>query len=171
MIRSIPRSIKYYTLRIKRLRGNPKALAGGIAIGVLIGLSPTIPLHTVLIVALGLATRSSILAGILVSWLICNPITFFPIYYIAVLVGNYLTPYELNLERVEVLVDQITTGGSLENSMTIIFSLGAETIVVLLVGGFVFALPFSFLSYYLAMPFFKRRQEVKESKYHAKNIV
>lgn len=171
LIYSIPRSIRYYILRIKRLHGNPKALAGGIAIGVLIGLSPTIPLHTVLIVALGLATRTSILAGILVSWLICNPITFFPIYYIAVIVGNHLTPYELSLERVRGLVDQIATGSSLETSMTIIFSLGTEAIVVLLVGGFVFALPFSFLSYYLAMPFFKRRQETKEAKKLAKNIV
>ena len=40
-------------------------------------------------------------------------------------------------------------------------SLGLETIVVLLVGGFIFSLPFSFLSYYLAVPFFRKRQEKK----------
>ncbi len=171
IIDSISRSIRYYIIRIKRLSGNPKALAGGIAIGVFVGLSPTIPLHTALIVALALATRTSVLAGILVSWLICNPVTFFPIYYIAVHLGNHLTPYELNFDRVQLLLNEITSGGGLHATLNIILSLGLEAIIVLLVGGFVFALPFSFLSYYLAIPFFKRRQEAKEARIRAKELL
>jgi uncharacterized protein (DUF2062 family) len=167
-VSSIRRIFRYYFIRIKRLSGNPRALAGGIAIGVFIGLSPTIPLHTALIVSLALATRTSVIAGILVSWIICNPVTFFPIYYIAVLLGNHLTPYELNFERIQVLLAQITSGGSFQTTLSIILSLGIEAIIVLLVGGFVFALPFSFLSYYLAMPFFKKRQEARETKIRAK---
>jgi uncharacterized protein (DUF2062 family) len=161
-LNSIKRFIRYNIIRIKRLSGNPRALAGGIAIGVLIGLTPTIPLHTPLILALALFTRTSVLAGIIVSWLVCNPLTFFPIYYIAVLLGNHLTPYEINFQRIQLLLNHLTDGSSFQASFGVLTALGFESLIVLLVGGFVFALPFSFLSYYLAVPFFIKRQEKKK---------
>ncbi|PHR29054.1 MAG: hypothetical protein COA36_05070 [Desulfotalea sp.] len=160
-LHSIKRFIRYNLIRIKRLSGDPRALAGGIAIGVLIGLSPTMPLHTPLIIILALATRTSVLAGIIVSWLVCNPLTFFPIYYISVILGNYLTPYEINIQMVQQLLTQLTEGGGFQASINTLASLGLEAIIVLLVGGFVFSLPFSFLSYYLAIPFFEKRQQRK----------
>ena len=159
----IYRFFKYNLIRIKRLSGNPRALAGGIAIGVLIGLSPTMPLHTPLIISLALITRTSVVAGVIVSWLVCNPLTFFPIYYIAVLLGNQLTPYEINYQKMQLLLSQLTEAGGFQASLSIVAALGFETIVVLLVGGFVFSLPFSFLSYYLAIPFFKKRQKKKQN--------
>lgn len=161
-LNTIKRFIRYNLLRIKRLSGNPRALAGGIAIGVFIGLSPTVPLHTALIVSLALITRTSVLAGIIVSWLVCNPITFFPIYYISVLLGNHLTPYEINYQRIQLLLSQLTDGSGFQASLGVLSALGIESLIVLLVGGFVFSLPFSFLSYYLAIPFFTKRQEKKK---------
>ncbi len=158
-ITGIRRFIRYNLIRIQRLRGTPRAIAGGIAIGVLIGLSPTLPLHTPLIIALALLTRTSVLAGVIVSWLVCNPLTFFPIYYASVRIGNYLTPYHISFEKIQLLIDKLTHGGGFGESLDIIMALGTETIIVLLVGGFVFALPFSFLSYYLAVPFFRKRQK------------
>ena len=161
-LNSIKRFIRYNIIRIKRLSGNPRALAGGIAIGVLIGLTPTIPLHTPLILALALFTRTSVVAGIIVSWLVCNPLTFIPIYYISVLLGNHLTPYEINFQRIQLLLNHLTDGSSFQASLGLLTALGFESLIVLLVGGFVFALPFSFLSYYLAVPFFIKRQEKKK---------
>jgi len=164
-LNTIKRFIRYNMIRIKRLSGNPRALAGGIAIGVLIGLTPTIPLHTPLILALALITRTSVLAGIIISWLVCNPLTFFPIYYIAVLLGNHLTPYEINYQRIQVLLNHLTDGSGFQASLGVLTALGFESLIVLLVGGFVFSLPFAFLSYYLAVPFFIKRQEKKKKKF------
>lgn len=161
-LHTIKRVVRYNLIRIKRLSGNPHALAGGVAIGVFVGLSPTVPLHTTLIVSLALVTRTSVLAGIIVSWLVCNPLTFFPIYYISVLLGNHLTPYEINYQRIQLLLSQLTDGSGFHASLSILSSLGIESIIVLLVGGFVFSLPFSFLSYYLAVPFFTKRQGRKK---------
>lgn len=158
-INTIKRFTRYNLIRIKRLSGNPRALAGGVAIGVFIGLTPTIPLHTALIVSLALITRTSVLAGVIVSWLVCNPLTFFPIYYISVLLGNHLTPYEINYQRIQHLLNQLTDGSGFQASLSVLTALGIESIIVLLVGGLVFSLPFSFLSYYLAVPFFTKRQE------------
>ena len=38
---------KYYYLKFIRLKGDPRSLALGTAIGVFVGLTPTIPLHTI----------------------------------------------------------------------------------------------------------------------------
>lgn len=155
----IHRFIRYNIIRIKRLRGNPRAIAGGIAIGVLIGLSPTVPFHTPLIIGLALLTRSSILAAISVSWLVCNPLTFFPIYYISAQIGNHITPYEINIAKLQLLVDKISGGMGFHESLQMITSLGGEAVIVLLAGGFVFSLPFAFLSYYLAQQFYSKREQ------------
>jgi len=158
------RFLKYYFIKFKRLQGSPQALAGGTAIGVLVGLTPTIPLHTVLIVFLSLLTRTSTLAGIIISWIVCNPLTYLPIYYLSALVGNYLTPYELNLQMVRSSLEQAMAGGGIENTLHVLVQSGYETLVVLGVGGFCFALPFAIISYYLALKFFVQIQKKRMQK-------
>lgn len=153
------RSIKYYYYRFKRLQGNPHALAGGTAIGVFIGLTPTIPFHTILIVFLSLITRTSAVAGISISWLVSNPLTYLPIYYISALVGNYLTPYELNLNIIQSRLEQAMDDGIFQNLLAILLVSGYEALIVLIVGGFCFALPFGILSYYLSLKFFMHIQK------------
>lgn len=154
---------KYYYRRVQRLKGNPYALAGGFAIGVFIGITPTIPLHTVAILALTLATRTSTLAGILSSWIVCNPLTYFPIYYFSLVLGNMVTPYHLNWDKIKSTLDILLSPESLSQSMHVVMGLGYEAAAVLLVGGCILAIPFTIASYYISLRFFfaihKRRLE------------
>ncbi|MGW8195861.1 MAG: DUF2062 domain-containing protein [Desulforhopalus sp.] len=155
---------KYYFTRLKRLRGSPKALAGGIAIGVFVGLTPTIPFHTVLIIAFALMTRMSVIAGIIVSWLVCNPLTYLPIYYLSAKIGNYVTPYDFNLEKVKTLLDHVHGADSLSESLKYVFASGYEALVVMIVGGVCLGLPCAVASYYLALRFFVRLQKKRIAK-------
>ncbi len=155
---------KYYFLKLKRLRGSPRALAGGTAIGVFIGLTPTMPLHTLLIVFLALLTRTSAVAGIIISWLVCNPLTYLPIYYFSAVIGNYVTPYELNLEKVQTILNQLLAAGSFQKSLTIVMELGYEALAVMIAGGFCLALPVATVSYYLALSFFTGIQKKRQKK-------
>lgn len=155
------RTLKYYYLKFKRLNGNPRALAGGTAIGVFVGLTPTVPLHTPLIILLTLATKTSVVAAILVSWVVFNPLTLFPIYYVSVLIGNYLTPYEINFARLRGILDTVNSDENFFSILHRLLNLGYETIVVLFVGGFVFSLPFALISYYCALTFFTYRESKK----------
>jgi len=87
---------KYYD-RFLSLKGEPRAIAMGVAIGVFVGVTPTIPLHTALIVLIGLTFRQNISAGYLGSWLISNPVTI-PFLYVAeyrlgkCLLGDHASP-------------------------------------------------------------------------------
>jgi uncharacterized protein (DUF2062 family) len=149
---------RYYYLRFTRLKGNPNSLAMGTAIGVFIGISPTIPLHTVLILGITIATRTSTIAGIISSWLVCNPLTYIPIYYFSMLLGNLVTPYELNWQRIKNLIETLTSHQSFSHSLKEILSLGYEAIIVMVIGGIVLALPFTIASYYSSLHLFLKIQ-------------
>jgi len=158
------RYLKYYFLKFKRLQGSPQALAGGTAIGVLVGLTPTIPFHTVLIVFFSLVSRTSTLAGIIVSWIVCNPLTYLPIYYLSALIGNHLTPYELNLNNVQNALENAMAGDGIQHALNVLLQSGYEAMVVMGVGGLCLALPFAIISYYLALYFFMQIQKKRMKK-------
>lgn len=168
----ISRVSRYYYLRFLRLKGDPKELALGTALGVLIGLSPTMPLHTITLLVLTVITRSSFLAGMIASFAVCNPLTYIPIYYFSMVVGNLVTPYELSWEKIKFALDTLLTSDDFRQSLGVLADLGIEAIIVLVTGGFVFALPFTIASYYLSLNFFiklrrKRRERQKLSKKHS----
>jgi hypothetical protein len=156
---------KLYYLKFLRLKGDPHSLALGTAIGIFIGITPTMPLHTILIVLATLATRSSTIAGILASFLVCNPITYVPQYYLSTIVGNALTPYELTWARIKEVLELLLQHPGLSQSMKIVASLGYEAVIVLLVGGVVLALPFAVLSYFLSFRFFVKIREKRRQKH------
>ncbi len=152
------RLVRYYYLKFLRLQGDPKSIARGVAIGIFIGITPTIPLHTVLILAFCLLFRASKVAGILSSIIVSNPLTFFIQYYLSWLVGTALFPGLLSWQRLQEVMQVLSSGGSgfgaFKSSLSAISSLGFDAITVLVVGGSLLALPFTALSYYYSLKFF-----------------
>ncbi len=161
----ITRLSKYFYLKFIRLKGEPHSLALGTAIGVFVGLTPTMPLHTVIILGATMTTRSSAIAGIISSWIVCNPLTYFPIYYFSMIIGNFVTPYELNWQRIQHSMNALTSHQGFLESFHEIAGLGFETIVVMLIGGLVLALPFTIASYYSSLHLFRRIRERRLKKH------
>lgn len=159
------RTFKFYLIKLKRLQGNPQALAGGTAIGVLIGLTPTMPFHTLLIFFLTLISRTSTIAGIIVSWIVCNPLTYLPIYYLSAVIGNRVTPYTLNVRRVQQTLEQIIASAGIKESVSILLDSGFEAIAVMVAGGFLMALPVAVISYYFSLRFFVHIQQRRLKKH------
>ncbi|MCX5874811.1 MAG: DUF2062 domain-containing protein, partial [Deltaproteobacteria bacterium] len=69
------RAAKYYYLKFLRLQGDPHSLALGVAIGLFVGITPTIPLHSALIIILAWPLRGNILAALIAATAISNPLT------------------------------------------------------------------------------------------------
>jgi hypothetical protein len=145
---NIARTGKYYFLKLLRLRGTPHSIAMGAAIGVFIGLTPTIPFHTIMILAITVLTRTSLIAAIITSLLVCNPLTYIGIYYFSLRLGNLVTPFTLNWEKIKSVLDVVLSDGSLETRIKPLLSLGYESTILMMAGGIVLALPFAVLSYY-----------------------
>jgi len=72
--------------KIKRLQGNPHYIAMGMAIGVFVGVTPTIPFHTALAIVLAFVLRGSKPAAAIGVW-IANPLTIPLLYYSSYRVG------------------------------------------------------------------------------------
>ncbi|MDO8957050.1 MAG: DUF2062 domain-containing protein, partial [Deltaproteobacteria bacterium] len=84
------RNLRFLYLRLLRLKGKPQEVAGGVAIGVFVGMTPTVPLHTVLAVLIALILKKSKLAAALGVW-VANPFFLPFIYLLDYKVGQVLT--------------------------------------------------------------------------------
>jgi len=157
------RTARYYYLKFIRLKGDPRILARGIAIGTFIGLTPTIPFHTVLALCLSFLLRGSKVAALLVTVIVSNPFTFFLQYYISWQIGNRLLPGKHSWQDVSELINLIAGGADYRETFSALSHVGINSLTVLIGGGIVLAMPFTIAFYYLSYQFFctmrKRRLE------------
>jgi uncharacterized protein (DUF2062 family) len=123
--------------RFISLKGEPAHIAAGLAIGVFVGVTPTIPFHTAIIVLIGLLFRRNITAGYLGAWIISNPLTV-PLLYVAQYeLGRFL----LGMERSRFELPDYT--------LRSITALGWEILLPLLTGGILMAPFFAVPAYFV----------------------
>jgi uncharacterized protein (DUF2062 family) len=162
------RAARYYYLRFIRLKGHPSVLARGVAVGTFIGITPTIPFHTILALILAFVLRGSKIAALLSTFIVSNPITFLPQYYLSWQIGNWLLPGKHSWEDVSELIKLIGSGAKFSETLTALSHVGLNSLSVLIGGGIVLAIPFTIGFYYLSYKFFcsirKRRLEKQKLK-------
>lgn len=159
------RFFKYFYLKFLRLKGDPQSLAGGIAIGVFLGIVPIMPIQTILVVLTTVVTRTSTIAAVLSSFLVANPLTYVPQYYFSTMIGNALTPYDLTWGRIKEAMDLMSHDPGFYKSLMILVELGYESVIVIVVGGMVLAIPFTIASYYISLPVFQKIKKRREQKH------
>ena len=142
-------------LKFRQLQGTPASLAKGTAVGVFIGIAPLMPFKSLLIVLITVATGSSSIAAFFICTIICNPLTYVPLYYSAWLVGNLTLPGRVSWEILKSAVDRVQQAGFVD-ALTLTGQMGLDAGMVLLVGGCILALPLTFFSYLVALRFFYR---------------
>ncbi len=158
------RAARYYYLKFIRLKGHPSVLARGVAVGTFIGITPTIPFHTVLALIIAFILRGSKVAALLSTIIVSNPITILPQYYFSWQIGNWLTPGEHSWEEVSGLIDAIINGGKFRETLAALGEVGIDSLIILLAGGIVLALPFTIAFYCLSYHFFKSIQKKRLEK-------
>jgi len=167
MLTKPKRTARFYYLKFIRLRGEPRYLARGVALGVFIGITPTIPLHTILILALAFILRTSKVSALLASFVVSNPLTIFFQYFFSWRVGKLLFPGNLSWERIHGVLRSIEDGSGFMATIHHIAGLGAKAIAAMLVGGCLLALPFAIAGYFISLNIFQkieaRRQKRRES--------
>lgn len=128
---------KAFYERFISLKGEPKTIAIGMAIGVFIGVTPTIPFHTALIVVLCLIFRQNIASAILGSWIISNPLTI-PFFYVS---EYHLGRYLLRSDHFRIVFT--------DYSVWSVVSMGWRVAVPLLTGGVIVAFFFALFAYFI----------------------
>jgi uncharacterized protein (DUF2062 family) len=146
---SVKQKIKDFVVQARQLQGDPHSIATGMAIGVFIGVTPTIPLHTVLAVALAFIFRCSKLAAIIGVW-VGNPITI-PFFYL----GSY---------QLGAFLFNISTPFNPDHiSINQLMELGLEIAVAMNIGGVLLGIPFGVAAYFVTLKAFKSMRERKRN--------
>jgi uncharacterized protein (DUF2062 family) len=148
---ALRRVLRYHWLKFLRLQEDPRKLAWGMAIGVFIGITPTIPFHMVAALTLAALLRlSPVIAFIGIQ--IGNPLTVAPIYVTAYKVGQFL------LYRGKPLVFPETF--SFKAWICVLWQGG----LALQVGGVIIAIPPAIVAYFLTLWIAQRLQRRKAEK-------
>lgn len=126
--------------RTKKLQGDPHYIAVGMAIGVFVAITPTIPFHTVIALALAFILRGSKAAAAIAVW-VSNPVTI-PIFYVgSYKVGNFILgnsiPFDPKYE-----------------SLSELAKLGLDATIAIVVGGVLLAIVPGIAAYFITRKIF-----------------
>jgi hypothetical protein len=157
------RTMRYQWLRLLRLRGDPLVLARGVAIGIFVGLTPTIPFHTVLIIFFCAVGRGNLVAGIIVSFLVSNPLTIPLHYYLSWKVGTILTGSSLSWETVKNFMD-LDYDLNMFEAVKLLYINSFRSMLSILLGGIVFALPLAIAAYFSALFLYRKRRKGRNNR-------
>ena len=135
---ALRRVLRYHWLKFLRLQEDPRKLAWGMALGVFIGITPTIPFHMVGALTLAALFRISPVTAF-IGIQIGNPLTVVPIYIAAYKVGQFL------LHRGKPLMFPETF--SFKAWISVLWQGG----VALQVGGVILAIPPAIVAYFLTL--------------------
>jgi uncharacterized protein (DUF2062 family) len=121
--------------RVNKLEGDPHFVAMGLAIGVFISITPTIPFHTLLAVFLAIIFRGSKAAAALGVWF-SNPVTAPIFYWGSYKLGMYLlgnpAPFDIKYESILELLD-----------------LGIDVTIAMIAGGIILGILPGIASYFI----------------------
>ena len=167
MLKRFARWFRLHSLRFTRLRAPVDTLARGAVLGTVTAIIPTVPVTSILVILLAKPCRANLPAALIVSYLVCNPITVFPEYYLAWRVGDLVFPGELRWEHIRGLLHKLEAGSFTED-IKIVGTLGWETIKVMLTGGALLSIPFGAVAYFAAYGFFERLRERRQRRQNAR---
>jgi uncharacterized protein (DUF2062 family) len=161
------RAARYYYLKLLRLQGDPETLARGVAIGIFVGVTPTLPLHTILTIFCAYLLRGNSIAALIATVTVSNPLTLIPQYYLCWKVGNWLLPGRLSWQKIQELMAGIHSNPGFAESLRALGQLSYEAITVLMVGGAIMALPLALIAY----PLFRKLFAAIRKKRHHKHVL
>ncbi len=140
--------------RFLKIRGNPREIALGFALGLLIAMTPFMGLHTIVAVAVAALFKWNKISAAISVW-ITNAVTAPIVYPITYLVGARIMGIEKAFNLKEL------------NSLAAVHDLILQTpeiVWAMMVGGMVLGLPLAVIGYYVSFSITSRYQEEIKAK-------
>ena len=158
MLKRFARWFRLHSLRFTRLRAPVETLARGAVLGTVTAIIPTVPVTSILVILLAKPCRANLPAALIVSYLVCNPLTVAPEYYLVWRIGDLVFPGELRWEHIRELLRSLEANSFMED-LKVLGALGWGTVKVMLTGGVLLSIPFGAVAYFAAYGFFERTRE------------
>jgi len=133
-------NVREFIERAKKLQGDPHYLAMGMAIGVFVSITPTIPFHTVLAIALAFILKGSKPAAAIGVWF-CNPITIPLFYFGSYQAGMFILGKSMPID-------------SKYKSISELLELGMDVTVAMIFGGVILGIIPGIMAYFITRKIF-----------------
>ena len=146
---NLRKKIQHFITRFKQLNGDPHYVALGMAIGVFISVTPTIPFHTVIALALAFILRGSKAAAAIGVWF-SNPVTI-PLFY----KGSYDV-------GVSILGNSAPFSTEYESILELL-KLGADVTIAMITGGIILGILPGIAAYFITRRIFIKLRLRKKS--------
>lgn len=168
--------------QFKTLNGDPHYVAMGMAIGVFIAITPTIPFHTVLAIGLAVIFKGSKPAAIVGVW-VSNPVTVVFLYVACYKAGHLFFPNAPDaLASIQTLIHHLESDVPFSEkmgSLNAFISTQVKTFMIMNLGGLILGIPVGVVSYFITRSFFTRvrrqkkmsRKDQSNKKHSQKNLV
>ena len=139
----LQRQLRFIYIKLLRLRGKPRVVAKGLAIGVFAGCFPFFGLQSLVSIFLAAMLRGSKVAAVAATW-ISNPLTYVPIFIFNYKIGKLL----LGTKDTVLTLDL--------NSFTAFKEQGPTFAITLLTGCLVVGFILAFITYFYSLAILER---------------
>ncbi|MCP4681564.1 MAG: DUF2062 domain-containing protein [Desulfobacterales bacterium] len=164
----IKKQLKYLYVRLIRLRGEPHALALGMAFGIFAGMMPIMPFQTIFAVALAMFFKGSKITAALGTW-VSNPLVWYFLYYYSYKLGALILGLPERSAIFSSIMTSIQSGEELMVIVGKILGSGTAMIAAFLAGGLVMGTVLAIPSYFFFLHFFRYLKAWRKSRKERKN--
>ena len=160
------KKVKKALLKIATLNGSEHNIAMGVAIGIFVAVTPTIPFHTVFAIFLAFLLNGSKRAAIISVWF-SNPFTI-PIFYTGAyytgvkILGLHHSNIQLIFDLLHTLEADITLGDKID-AIVLFFKAELPVFYAMIAGGVILGIPPAVGSYFLTKVWVKNFRKKKEN--------
>jgi uncharacterized protein (DUF2062 family) len=159
--------ITFFIDKIKKLHGDPHYVAFGMAIGVFIAITPTMPFHTIAAVTLALFFKASKPAAIIGVW-VSNPFTVVFLYFACYKTGHLFFEDSINaLEAIKILINHLESNIALSQKINYFIDFiqtNIRSFMIMNFGGILLGLSSSLVAYFITKGFFVTLRQKKIAK-------
>lgn len=157
------RQLRYYYWRFIRLKGSPRDLALGIALGVFAGLLPVVPFQTAFAVFLALVFRGSKITAALGTW-ISNPLNWYLVYSLDYRIGAAILGLSEKSRGFSSVMAALRRGEEGMGLVQTVLAAGGSIIAAFLLGGVILGLLIAPISYPVFLKVFRAIHQWRETR-------
>ncbi|RME78089.1 MAG: DUF2062 domain-containing protein, partial [Planctomycetota bacterium] len=142
MFRYFKEKLQKYILLILQLKDSPESIARGVAIGMVVAMTPTVGIQMMIVLFISLFIRLNRIAGCIVVY-ISNPFTMIPIYWLDYWIGAKVMGYEMITRQEFSKLFEFQTSTFYEQFLEFsrnCLALGMEVVIPMFVGGLILGL-------------------------------